>query len=79
MAQMNVNIRMDEELKKEFEFLLDEMGLSMTAAFNIFAKTVVREKKIPFEITAGNVVYTQTKLFEKIDDDQDSFVNELED
>lgn len=79
MAQINVNIRMDEELKKHFEFLLDEMGLSMTAAFNIFAKTVVREGKIPFEITAGNIYYNLKNIVEIERNEDDEFVSELDD
>lgn len=53
MAQVvNVNFRMDEELKKSMEKVCSDMGLSMTTAFTIFAKTVSREKRIPFEVTA---------------------------
>ena len=53
MAQsVNVNFRMDSELKKNMEQVCIDMGLSMTAAFTIFAKTVTREKRIPFEISA---------------------------
>jgi DNA-damage-inducible protein J len=51
MAQTNINIRMDEELKRDFDVLCGDLGLTMTAAFNIFAKTVVRRRKIPFEIS----------------------------
>ena len=50
MAQTNVNIRMDENLKQEFDWLCTELGLNMTTAFNLFARTVVRQHKIPFEI-----------------------------
>lgn len=49
---VNVNFRMDSELKKNMEQVCADMGLSMTAAFTIFAKTVTREKRIPFEVTA---------------------------
>lgn len=52
MAQVMVNFRMDEELKKSMEQVCKEMGMSMTTAFTIFAKKVSREKRIPFEITA---------------------------
>ena len=53
MAQtVNVNFRMDADLKKSMEKVCEEMGLSMTTAFTIFAKKVSREKRIPFEITA---------------------------
>ena len=53
MSEMtNVNIRMDKELKKQFETFCNDVGMSMTTAFNIFAKKVVREYRIPFEIGA---------------------------
>lgn len=52
MAQAMINFRMDKELKQSMEETCAEMGLSMTAAFTIFAKKVSREKRIPFEITA---------------------------
>ena len=52
MAQSMVNFRMDSELKQNMEKVCMDMGLSMTTAFIIFAKTVTREKRIPFEITA---------------------------
>ncbi len=53
MAQaVNVNFRMDAQLKKNMEQVCEEMGLSMTTAFTVFAKTVCRERRIPFEVTA---------------------------
>lgn len=52
MAQVMVNFRMDEDVKKNMERVCREMGLSMTAAFTIFATKVGKEKRIPFEITA---------------------------
>ena len=52
MAQTNVSIRMDENLKKQFDAFCSEIGMSMTTAFCVFAKTVVRERRIPFEIKA---------------------------
>jgi len=43
---------MDENLKKQFDYLCNEFGLTMSTAINIFVKTVVRENRIPFEISA---------------------------
>lgn len=51
MAQTNVNIRMDAETKQAFDKFCETIGLSVSAAFNIFAKTVVREQRIPFALT----------------------------
>lgn len=54
MAQTNINIRMDEELKKQFDAFCSDVGMSMTTAFCIFAKTVVRQHRIPFEISTDS-------------------------
>ena len=51
MAQTNLNIRIDEHLKHEFDTLCNELGLTMTAAINVFAKMAVRRQRIPFEIS----------------------------
>ena len=50
MAQVLVNFRIDEDVKKDMELACREMGLSMSTAFTVFAKKVGREKRIPFEI-----------------------------
>lgn len=52
MAQTNISIRMDADLKKQFDAFCSDIGMSMTTAFCVFAKTAVREQKIPFEIKA---------------------------
>jgi len=50
MAQTNLNIRIDDGLKQEFDNLCQDLGLTMTTAFTVFAKTAVRRQGIPFEI-----------------------------
>ena len=52
MAQASVSIRMDADLKRQFDEFCSEIGMTMTTAFCVFAKTAVRERKIPFEISA---------------------------
>ena len=52
----NLNIRTDRDVKERSERIFSELGMSMTTAFNIFAKTAVREQKIPFEISAKATV-----------------------
>ena len=47
----NVNIRMDDATKAQFDAFCSEVGLSVSAAFNLFAKRVVKEQRIPFDIT----------------------------
>lgn len=50
MAQ--ISLRVDDEVKRSAEKTLDDIGLSMSTAINIFLKTVVRENRIPFELSA---------------------------
>ena len=51
MAQVLVNIRMDEDLKKSMEDTCRTLGMNMTTAFTIFAKKVSREQRIPFDVS----------------------------
>ena len=50
----SMTIRVDEQLKKNFDVLCDQFGLSNTAALSLFMKAVVRERRIPFEIKADS-------------------------
>lgn len=50
MSQATISIRVDQNLKQNFDKLCEDFGISTTAAFNIFMRTVVRERRIPFEI-----------------------------
>lgn len=54
MATSIVNFRLDEATKAEMEKICEQMGISMSAAFTIFAKAVVRERRIPFEVRADS-------------------------
>lgn len=59
MANASINIRMDADLKRQFESFCSDMGMTMTTAFNLFARKVVRENRIPFEIS-GDVPNAET-------------------
>ena len=52
MAQATFSVRMDEGLKKQFDGLCQDFGMSASTAINIFARAVVRERRIPFEISS---------------------------
>ena len=52
MGQAIFSVRMDESLKKQFDSLCQEFGMNTSTAINIFARTVVRERRIPFEISS---------------------------
>ncbi|MDR3138950.1 MAG: type II toxin-antitoxin system RelB/DinJ family antitoxin [Treponema sp.] len=50
MAQ--VNIRIDDALKEEADSLFEELGMNMSTAFTIFIRQALRQRGIPFVITA---------------------------
>ena len=50
MAQ--VSFRVDDDIKKKAERTFDDIGISMSTAINIYLKAVVRENRIPFELSA---------------------------
>ena len=46
----NVSFRMDDTLKRQTEAVLDQLGLNMTTAMTMFAKTIVREQRLPLDL-----------------------------
>lgn len=52
MAHTVLSIRVTTDDKKKFEQFCEQTGLNISAAINIFLKTVIREQRIPFEIKA---------------------------
>lgn len=59
MAQATFSVRMDETLKKQFDGLCQEFGMNATTAINVFARAVVRQRKIPFEISSAETNITR--------------------
>ena len=55
MAQATFSVRMDENLKNQFDLLCNEFGMNMSTAINVFARAVVRQRRIPFDIAAPEV------------------------
>ena len=50
MAQ--INLRVDDDIKRSAEQALNDIGMSMSTAINVFLRKVAREKRIPFELSA---------------------------
>ena len=53
MGQTTLNVRMDEDLKRRFDSFCAEVGMNPSVAVNLFVKAVIREQRIPFEITTA--------------------------
>ena len=51
MAQTTVSVQMDDTLKKDFDSVCNDLGLSMTTAITMLAKKMAREKRLPFEVS----------------------------
>lgn len=50
MPAVSINVRMDQDLKKAFEEFCNDVGLSMSAAFTLFAKRTLLENRLPFNV-----------------------------
>ena len=61
MAQTLINVRMDEDLKRDFDTVCNELGMNMTTAIMIFARKVTREKRIPFDVSI-DPFYSDTNM-----------------
>ena len=59
--QTTVNVRMDADLKREFDKVCNDLGLTMTTAVPILAKKMTREKRIPFEVSM-DPFYSESNL-----------------
>jgi addiction module RelB/DinJ family antitoxin len=67
-----VAIRIDDELKRQAEQALDEIGLNMTTYITSSLKALVREQRVPFELITkqrANEMYLT-----KLDDAMDSLI-----
>lgn len=68
MAQ--INLRVDDDVKKQAELVCGEIGISLSSAINIYLKKLGREYKIPFEVSADpfysekNMKYLEQKFEE---------------
>lgn len=67
---VNVNFRMDEQLKKNVEDICQRMGMNLTTLLTICCRKIEQERRIPFDITAdpdpfyseSNIIYLKKKL-----------------
>jgi addiction module RelB/DinJ family antitoxin len=54
MGTVTFSIRMDEDVKNDLDAFCNAVGMNVTTLFNVCARTIVNEKRIPFEITTAN-------------------------
>ena len=51
--KVTVSVRIDKDVKEQFEQMCKSIGLSISDAINIFVRKVVSEEAIPFEVKLG--------------------------
>ena len=61
MPQTTLSVRMDENIKKRFDAFCADAGMNASVAVNLFARAVLREKKIPFEISGNDEPFYSLK------------------
>jgi len=66
MPQVNVNIRMDKEIKEQADSLFNELGFNLTTAVNAFVRQALRERAIPFYIKADTPARGREELFSAV-------------
>lgn len=66
MPQTTLSIRMDENVKKQFDAFCNDVGMNTSVAINLFVKAVLREKRIPFEIATDSDPFYSTANQERL-------------
>lgn len=66
MATVATTIHLDSELKKRFDALCDEFGLTVNTAINLFVKSVVRTRSIPFRVSAEPIDFEGFKVLDEL-------------
>ena len=63
MSQTTFSVRMDTEVKRQLDEFCAIVGMNATTAFNLFARAVLREKRLPFDVTAiSDPFYSESNL-----------------
>lgn len=60
MATSIVQVRMDSALKNDVDKMLKSMGMNMSTAFNMLARQILIQKKLPFEVIAEDTAQQET-------------------
>lgn len=68
MSATTINVRLNDEDKRKFNELCNELGLNMSTAFNMFVKAMIREQGLPFEARVNNFNPETIKALEETND-----------
>lgn len=78
MAQTTLNVRMDEDLKTQFNNFCEEVGMSMSTAVCMFAKNTVKNKALPFSVTTRRqpIDYREAQSVEDYNDETKAVIKQ---
>ena len=62
MNDSTLTVRISSDLKEELEDICNQIGITPSAAINIFIKTLVRDRKFPFELEAPDPFYSKSNI-----------------
>lgn len=62
MSQATISARVDSKDKTSFDKFCNDVGISSSAAINMFIKAVLRERRIPFEISQVDYFYSKNNM-----------------
>ena len=65
MAQTNISIRIDEDIKMEAEKLFSNLGLTLSSATNVFFRQAIRTQGIPFPLSITTAHQTRGDILTK--------------
>ena len=63
MQSLTINVRVNPEDKKGFENFCNSVGMNVSTAINMFIKAVLKEQRLPFEIST---VSNDKEIYEKL-------------
>jgi len=58
-----ISFRIDKNVKSDAEKVLNEIGLSMSAAITVFLRKMARERRIPFELNADPFYSSENQAY----------------
>ncbi len=66
MAQVAITVRLDSDVKSQFDSLCQDFGMSANTAFNVFVNAVIRNRCIPFAIESSQMSASQQKAIKAV-------------
>ena len=62
-----MTVRLDSDVKSQFDSLCQDFGMSANTAFNVFVNAVIRNRCIPFSIESSQRLTSQQKAMNAVE------------